>query len=903
MTRLVFIINFLILFSINLSSQIHVSYLPDLPTLNDQIEQKGLAGGFVGISNGALLFAGGANFPEKLPWEGGKKRWWDDIYVLEREEQTYQWRTEVFKLDRPIAYGLSVTIHEGVLCIGGSNEEQCFDDVFLLKWENGEIKKEFFPSLPVPLANMTGALVGNKIFVAGGQDKTQIASATKHFFSLDLSNKTSSNFSWEALDSWQGKPRAFSVGVSQNNGVNDCFYMFSGRNFSPNRDVEILYDAYCYDPSNDKWEIISDGAITKFPFMAGTAVASGSNNIVFFGGDSGDSLIKEMNLKKKLNELKYQYSEELSISKKREIKEEIENLKNKIDRLLVSHKGFSNEVYAYHTVTKTLNEIQNFQSNFSVTTNLTKWENDVIIASGEIRPGVRTPKIQKISIKEPSRSFGFLNYLVLLLYFAVLVWMGFFFSKRQKNTDDYFKGGNRIPWWAAGLSVFGTALSAITFIAIPAKVFSTDWSYFMLNMGIILVAPVISILFIPFYRRLNITTAYEYLEKRFNLASRLIGSGSFILFQFGRMGVVLYLPAIALNVVTGIDIFICITVVGLLSLLYTMLGGIEAVIWTDALQVVILLGGAMISLIIISLNVEENFLGIIKTGIENNKFNIIDLDFSLQQPTIWVMLAAGLFTNITTYGTDQTIVQRYLTTKDENQAKKSLWTNAVLTIPATIIFFFLGTALFVFYKENPMDLSLTITQSDAIFPWYIFNELPNGIVGLLVAAIFAASMSSVSSSMNSGTTAYLVDIHFRFKFTQANDQLKLARIVTFIIGIVGTLFALLMATWDISSLWDEFSKIIGLVLGGLGGLFLLGMLTERANGKGAVLGILMSMIIQYIVGITQPVHLLLYTATGFLSCFIGGWLFSLVFASSKKDIRGLTIYTMQKSNIGEINGD
>ena len=477
-------------------SQIHVSYLPDLPTLNDQIEQKGLAGGFVGISNGALLFAGGANFPGKLPWEGGRKRWWDDIYVLERTEQTYKWRSEVFKLDRPIAYGLSVTIPEGVLCIGGCNEEQCFDDVFLLKWENGEIKKEFFPSLPVPLANMAGAIVGNKIFVAGGQDKTQNASATKHFFSLDLLNKTSSTFSWEVLESWQGKPRAFAVGVSQNNGINNCFYMFSGRNFSPNRDVEILYDAHCYDPSNDKWEIISDGAKAKFPFMAGTAVASGSNHIVFFGGDSGDSLIKEMNLKKKLNELKYQYSKESSISKKRKVKDDIENLQNQINGLLVSHKGFSNEVYAYHTVTKTLNEIQNFQSNFSVTTNLTKWDSDIIIASGEIRPGVRTPKIQKISIKEQSRSFGFLNYLVLLLYFAVLVWMGFFFSKRQKNTDDYFKGGNRIPWWAAGLSVFGTALSAITFIAIPAKTFSTDWSYFMLNMGIILVAPVISFLFI-----------------------------------------------------------------------------------------------------------------------------------------------------------------------------------------------------------------------------------------------------------------------------------------------------------------------------------------------------------------------------------------------------------------------
>ena len=159
--------------------------------------------------------------------------------------------------------------------------------------------------------------------------------------------------------------------------------------------------------------------------------------------------------------------------------------------------------------------------------------------------------------------------------------MGYFFSRRQKNTNDYFKGGGRIPWWAAGMSIFGTALSAITFMAIPAKTFATDWSYFMLNMTIILVAPIIVFLFIPFYRKLNVTTAYEYLEVRFNLAVRLIGSFSFILFQIGRMGVVLFLPSIALNVVTGIDIFVCIALMGFVSLVYTMMGGIEAVIWTD----------------------------------------------------------------------------------------------------------------------------------------------------------------------------------------------------------------------------------------------------------------------------------------------------------------------------------
>ena len=209
-----------------------------------------------------------------------------------------------------------------------------------------------------------------------------------------------------------------------------------------------------------------------------------------------------------------------------------------------------------------------------------------------------------------------LDLIIILLYFIVLAWMGYYFLKRQKNTHDFFKGGRRIPWWAAGLSIFGTALSPITFIAIPAKTFSSDWSYFFLNISIVLVAPIITGLFIPLYRKLEITTAYEYLEKRFNIIIRLIGSISFLTFQIGRMGVVLFLPAIALNVVSSdINIFTCIALMGTISLIYTLMGGIEAVIWTDVMQVIVLLGGALLSLVLITLDTGDGVAGIVKTAI------------------------------------------------------------------------------------------------------------------------------------------------------------------------------------------------------------------------------------------------------------------------------------------------
>lgn len=488
-------------------------------------------------------------------------------------------------------------------------------------------------------------------------------------------------------------------------------------------------------------------------------------------------------------------------------------------------------------------------------------------------------------VRQTAQKNGHLNSLdiiVIVLYFLALSWMGWYFSKRQKDTNDYFKGGGRIPWWAAGLSIFGTALSAITFMAIPAKTYATDWSYFMLNLTIFLVAPIIIFLFIPFYRKQNVTTAYEYLENRFNLTIRLIGSFSFIVYQIGRMGVVLFLPSIALNVATGIDIFLCIALMGIIALLYTMLGGIEAVIWTDVMQVIVLLGGAILSLTMIILKIDGGFSSIIDIAARNHKFNVFDLSFSLKQPTLWVMLLGGIFANITTYGTDQTMVQRYLTTKTQKEANRSVWTNAILTIPATLIFFFVGTALYVFYQKYPSDLSPMMQNNDAIFPLFIASQLPEGISGLLIAGIFAASMSSLSSSMNSAATAYATDIHFRFGWSKNTNQLKLARIATFVVGISGTLFAFLMATMDIESLWDEFQKVLGLVIGSLGGVFLLGILSKKANSTGALLGIIVSIIVQILVASYQSIHLLAYSATGVISCFVAGWIASFIFPVKKK---------------------
>lgn len=473
----------------------------------------------------------------------------------------------------------------------------------------------------------------------------------------------------------------------------------------------------------------------------------------------------------------------------------------------------------------------------------------------------------------------FFDILVIVIYFLLISGLGYYYSKRQKNTEDFFRGGQRIPFWAAGISIFGTALSPITFMAIPAKTYSTDWSYFLLNMSIFLSLPLVILLFIPYYRQKKLNTPYEYLEIRFSSIIRLLGSCCFILYQIGRIGVILFLPSIALNLVTGVDIFLCIALMGGVSLIYTLMGGIEAVIWTDVVQVFVLMGGVSLSLILIIIGTENGFSGIIEQAKIYGKFNAFDLTFSLKEPTVWVMLFGGFFINLTTYGTDHTMVQRYLVTPTQKEAQKSLWIGALLTIPATFIFFFMGTALFVFYQVNPSALNNNFINNDAIFPWYIVSQLPGGVSGILIAAIFAAAMSSLSSSMNSGAASFSADVYDRYGFVWNKDPLKMARWTTLCIGMMGILFALFMATADIKSLWDQFNKILGLIFGSLGGVFMLGLLTKKANTKGVLIGIVVSFTIQLIISFQQSVHLLMYAATGMISCFISGYFGSLLFKS------------------------
>ncbi|QDT05641.1 Sodium/glucose cotransporter [Rubripirellula lacrimiformis] len=828
--------------------------LPDLP------DDLGVAGPFAGVHNDGLIVAGGANFPRPV-WESDKV-WRDRIHVLTRTGGDYVWK-DGGTLHRPIAYGAAVSVPDGlnvpagVVCMGGNDSSRTFDDVFRLTWnpETGSIDQESLPSLPQPCAFGAATLIGTTIYLAGGQSGPSLESAMSNFWSLDLSRQaTPEQFQWEALPPWPGPPRALNLTVHQHNGYDECVYVIGGRN-QQGDDVQFLSDTWEFNPSSNTWRTRRDAPRC---IMAGTAIGVGQSHVFVLGGADG-------------------------------------SLFHQTDRLRDKHPGFPHKTLAYHTITDTWTEAGPSPANH-VTTIAVPWGDSIIVPSGEIRPRVRSPKVFRVTVNRAVPSFGMINYIVLFSYLLSMVGVGVYFAKKNKSTDDYFRGGSRIPWWAAGCSIFATMLSSLTFTGIPSKSYAQDWVYVVGNFTIPLVAIVAVYVALPFFRRIDATSAYEYLEKRFNRSVRRFGSASFTLFHVFRMAVVMSLTGLAMAIATPLTPTQSVLLMGVLSIAYCTLGGVEAVIWTDTIQTIVLFGGGILALILLVAGTDGGFTGFLSAAHASDKFDMANLHLSPTNAQIglWVIIVGAIGQNLSSYTADQAVVQRYMTTANQRLAARSIWTNAVLSVPASLLFFAIGTALFAFYQSHPEKLDATIT-TDQVFPLFIAREMPIGVAGLIVAGVFAAAQSTVSTSMNSTATAIVTDFLRPWNVCRSDQgYLRYARGLTLLMGVLGTLLGLVFVDPSIKSLFDTFLVVIGLFMGVLGGLFILGGTTTRANAAGAMTGAMVGAATMFGLWKFTAVNGYLYTSCGITTCFVVGYLASLAFAPPAGDLAGLTIHTLPK---------
>ncbi len=510
---------------------------------------------------------------------------------------------------------------------------------------------------------------------------------------------------------------------------------------------------------------------------------------------------------------------------------------------------------------------------------------------------------------------------ILVLYISAVVIFGSLLARRSKTVAEYISAGGRIPGWVVSLSLFGTFLSSLTFLGVPGKAYGGNWNAFVFSLTLPIAAIVAVKYFIPFYRGGKDVSAYTHLEARFGPWARTYTMLCYLLNQVARIGAILFGVALVLKTLLGWDMSTTIIVTGTLVIFYTLLGGIEAVVWTDVIQSLVLISGAVVSLGVLVFGMPDGPGQIIAIANEHQKLSLGDFGFSLTESTVAVVFMYGIFINLTNFGIDQDQVQRYHVAKSERDASRAVWMMAFLYVPVSLLFFVIGTSLFAYYEVHPelreqitqqvaadrlgVDLNASLTPSqtqeidvaaaalgpadigDKVFPHFIVNCLPVGMVGLLIAALLAAAMSSIDTSLNCSATIILKDFYGRYidHETSERNAMRVLRTATVVWGILGTATALMLI--GVRSLLDAWWVISGIFSGGMLGLFLLGFISKRAKNADAAIGVVIGLLV--IVWMTlspsdlwpgqlgfmrSPFHANMITVIGTMSIFLVGALAS-----------------------------
>ena len=463
-----------------------------------------------------------------------------------------------------------------------------------------------------------------------------------------------------------------------------------------------------------------------------------------------------------------------------------------------------------------------------------------------------------------------IDIIVFLLFTGGVVAFGCSFFKKKGTSEEFTSAGRSLPGWVVGMSIFATYVSSISYLGYPGKAFSGDWNAFVFSLSIPIASYFAARYFVPFYWSQDSISAYSFLENRFGPWARIYASSCYLLTQIARTGSILYLLALPMNVLLGWHIQTIIVVTSVAIVLYSMLGGMKAVIWTEAIQGIILIGGALVCMFILLFDMPGGPVQTFSIAMEDGKFSLGSFGSSLSESTFWVCLIYGIFTNLQNYGIDQSYVQRYHTAKNEKEAKFSALFGGYLFIPVSAVFFMIGTGLYAFYKVHPGILPDGV-GADYVFPFFIVNELPVGLTGLLIASIFAAGMSTIATSVTSSSTIILTDYYQRFRKHAGNrERMLVLKLSSVGVGVAGILVA--FAFMSVQSALDAWWALASIFSGGMLGLFLLGYISRKARNFDAVLGVVCGVILVCWIVISPFVHANLAIVFGTLLIFLVGFL-------------------------------
>ncbi|MBR1447738.1 MAG: sodium:solute symporter [Prevotella sp.] len=436
-----------------------------------------------------------------------------------------------------------------------------------------------------------------------------------------------------------------------------------------------------------------------------------------------------------------------------------------------------------------------------------------------------------------------IDLIIFLAFTGGIVLMGASFFRKKTSADEFTAASRSLPAWVVGMSIFSTYVSSISYLGYPGRAYTSDWNAFVFSLSIPIASYIAARWFVPFYRKQNSVSAYAFLEERFGRWARWYASACYLLTQIARIGSIMFLLALPMNVLLGWDIHWIIVLTSIAIIFYSMLGGVRGVIWADAIQGFIMIGGALACLAVLLFSMPEGPSQAFTMAWEDGKFSLGSLDItSLGESTFWVCLIYGIFINLQNYGIDQNYVQRYHAAKTDRAARNSALFGGWLSIPVSAVFFLIGTALYTYYKAYPGLLPEDMTKGDYVFPYFIVHQLPVGITGLLIASIFAAGMSTVSTSITSAATVILTDYWKPLaKHSSEDGHIIVLRLSSIIVGLLGIVISLALVSVD--GVLDAWWKLSSIFSGGMLGLFLLGFISRRVQNVDAVIGVICGFIV------------------------------------------------------------
>jgi SSS family solute:Na+ symporter len=505
------------------------------------------------------------------------------------------------------------------------------------------------------------------------------------------------------------------------------------------------------------------------------------------------------------------------------------------------------------------------------------------------------------------KNFSTLDVVIIAGYLLAMVLTGLFFSRKNKNVSQFTKASGKIPGWAIGLSIYATFLSSNTFLGVPGKAFGGNWNALVFSISMPFAAWVAAKYFVPFYRKTGEVSAYTHLENRFGPWARTYAVVCFLLTQLARIGSIFFGIALTLQAITGYSMFSIMVVTGICIILYTVLGGMEAVIWTEVVQGIIKTIGAFMILYLIIRDIPGGVSQIIDIGMQDNKFSMGSLAPDLTTSTFWVVLLYGFFINLNNFGMDQNYVQRYHTASTDKGASKSIWVCVWLYLPASMLFFVIGTCLYAYAQVHPeitdgirlqvageqfpgasaeklQEVATNLAPSaygDKVMPFFMATKIPSGLLGLIVSAILSAAMSTISSGMNSSATVFSIDVvkrYFKPNISEKN-MLWLLLSTTAIVGILGMGAGIAMI--GVKSLLDIWWELSGIFAGAMLGLFLLGIIARKTGNATAITATIIGVIVIIWMTVSNfipdnlhflrsPFHKSMIIVVGTLAIFLSG---------------------------------